>query len=169
MNKGRIRKHNIDIMFLMILFLIFTFSAVSVLLMSVNSYRAVVYANEENADTRTGIAYIREQVRQHDENGAVEIVDLDGVSAIRMTEEEGYYLYIYSLEDHLMELEAKEGSGVTADFGNKILEIGSLDFQWAGEGLLKITLEDKNGNTQLVDIAVKSAEALAEEVSADEE
>ena len=82
-------------MFLMILFLIFTFSAVSVLLLAVNSYKAVVVANEENSNTRAATAYIREKVRQHDESGSIEIAEIDGNKAIKMKEAEGYYLYIY--------------------------------------------------------------------------
>lgn len=152
MGIGRSRKHNIDIMFLMILFLIFTFSAVSVLLMAVNSYRAVVGANETNANARTAIAYIREAVRQHDSAGTIDISTIDGCDCIRMSEGMDYYLYIYEYDGYLMELEAKDNSGVTADFGSKILAINSMD----------ISLKD-NSNTMIIDI--ESSDGLKESVS----
>ncbi len=156
MSKLKVRKHNIDIMFLMILFLVFTFSAVSVLLMAVNSYRSVVYANEENASDRTAIAYIREQVRSHDKAGAVEISNLDGINSIRMEEQDGIYLYIYAYDGNLMELEAKDGSGVTADFGNKIMEIKDLQFSWKNNQLIEVEVVDSRDNKQIVEIGIKS-------------
>ncbi len=161
MKKGHAKKHNIDIMFLMVLFLIFTFSAVSVLLMAVNSYRAVVNSNESNSNARTAIAYIRETVRQHDEAGAIDIAKFDGVSAIEMSEGEGYNLYIYQYDGYLMELEAKDGAGIKAEFGNKILEINSLDFSWQkGKNLILVQIEDASGNNQEVNIGIKSKAAI---------
>ena len=158
MSKERTRKHNIDIMFLMILFLIFTFSAVSVLLMAVNSYRSVVYANESNADARTAIAYIRETVRQHDSAGAIDVSEIDGKQCIRMVVAEDYYLYIYEYDGYLMELEAKENSGVTADFGNKILEIKSLEISQENQGqTLYVDIEDADGGSEHVSIGIKSS------------
>ncbi|MBP5324817.1 MAG: DUF4860 domain-containing protein [Pseudobutyrivibrio sp.] len=158
MSKAKSRKHNIDIMFLMILFLIFTFSAVSVLLMAVNSYRSVVTANESNANARTAIAYIREAVRQHDSGGAVDISQIDGTDCIRMSEGEGFYLYVYEYDGYLMELEAKEGSGVTADFGDKILKINSMDFEKDSESnTIYVNIEDENGEKEQVSIGIKSS------------
>ena len=157
LNKNRLRKHNIDIMFLMILFLIFTFSAVSVLLMAINSYRHVVFANEENANTRAATAYIREKVRQHDSAECLEITDLDGITAIKMDEGEGYALYIYYLDGYLMELEAKERSGVTADFGNKLFEINGMDISWKNNQLIEIEVEETTGEKKVVDIGIKSS------------
>jgi hypothetical protein len=65
--------------------------------MAVNSYRSVVSANESNASARTAIAYIREAVRQHDNEGAVDISKIDGTDCIRMAEGEGFYLYVMSM------------------------------------------------------------------------
>ena len=87
--ENKVKKHSMDIIFLMVLFLIFTFSAVSVLLMAVNSYRSVVYANEENANTRTAVAYVREQVRANDNAGAIEIGNFDGTKAIKIKKDDG--------------------------------------------------------------------------------
>ena len=162
MKKGRIKKHNIDIMFLMVLFLIFTFSAVSVLLMAVNSYKSVVFANESNANLRTATSYIREEVRQHDSDGAIKIGSLDGVDCIQMSEAEGYSLYIYEYQGFLMELEAKDGSGVTCDFGNKILEINSMNIS-EKNGLINVNIVDESGQAQSVNIGIKSVEVESDE------
>ncbi|SDB28386.1 protein of unknown function [Pseudobutyrivibrio sp. YE44] len=156
MSKGKVRKHNIDVMFLMILFLIFTFSAVSVLLMAVNSYKSVVYANEENANARTAIAYIREKVRQNDKAGAVQVDTFDGVDAIKLASEDGIVVYIYCYDGYLMEMETKEGAEVTADFGNKIMEVKDMAISGSENQLIHVTVTDTSEKTSDVSIAVKS-------------
>ncbi|MCR5580701.1 MAG: DUF4860 domain-containing protein [Pseudobutyrivibrio sp.] len=164
MKKRRHGKHNIDIMFLMVLFLIFTFSAVSVLLMAVNSYRSVVLANEANSSARTASAYIREQVRQHDAEGAVTLDTFDGIDCIRMSEGEEYSLYIYEYDGYLMELETKDDSGATADFGNKILQVNSLKFaQGDTPNTISVQVVDSLGEEQLVTIGIKSMEVGSNE------
>ena len=160
MSKAKSRKHNIDIMFLMVLFLVFTFSAVSVLLMAVNSYKSVVHANEENANARTAIAYVREKVRQHDSASAVGLTVLDGCDAIKLSEENDTALYIYWYEGYLMELTVKEGASVTADFGNKIMEISEMEISCENNQLIRINVEDSSGNSEHVLIGVKSGGGL---------
>jgi hypothetical protein len=150
-------------MFLMLLFLIFTFSAVSVLLMAINSYRSVVIANESNANARTASSYIREQVRQHDKNGAITLDTFDGNDCIKMNEGEGFNLYIYEYQGFLMELEAKDGAGATADFGNKILEVNEMEILSNEPNTITVRIEDASGNKQDVIIGLKSVEEQANE------
>lgn len=152
-----LKKHSTDIIFLMILFLIFTFSAVSVLLMAVNSYRSVVYANDENANNRTAVAYVREQVRANDKSGNIEIADFDGNQAIKITKDDtGIILYMYCYDGYLMELETKEGAQVSAEFGNKIIEMINIDFSWKNNQLIEVNIEGIDGAREVVDIGIKS-------------
>ena len=155
--ENKVKKHSMDIIFLMVLFLIFTFSAVSVLLMAVNSYRSVVYANEENANTRTAVAYVREQIRANDSSGNIDISDFDGIKAIKITKEDGIILYMYSYDGYLMEMETKEGADVTPDFGNKIIEIRDMDFDWINNQLIEVDVVDASNNQEVVKIGIKSS------------
>ena len=155
--ENKVKKHSMDIIFLMVLFLIFTFSAVSVLLMAVNSYRSVVYANEENANTRTAVAYVREQIRANDSSGNIDIADFDGTKAIKITKEDGIILYMYNYDGYLMEMETKEGADVTPDFGNKIIEIRDMDFDWINNQLIEVDVVDASNNQEVVKIGIKSS------------
>ena len=131
--------------------------------MAVNSYRSVVLANEANSSARTAIAYIREEVRQHDSDGAVTLDTFDGVDCIKMSEGSGFNLYIYEYDGYLMELEAKDTAGATADFGNKIMEVNSISFSQGENGTINVQLEDSLGAKQDVVIGVKSKEGQSNE------
>ncbi|WP_028242838.1 DUF4860 domain-containing protein [Pseudobutyrivibrio ruminis] len=130
--------------------------------MAVNSYKSVVFANESNANARIATAYIREQVRQHDEAGAITLGKFDGNDCIKMSEGEGYSLYIYEYDGFLMELEAKDNSGATADFGNKILEINDMSLD-EKDGMLNVTIQEKSGEELNMKIGVKSTEVESDE------
>ena len=155
--KGRQAKHNIDIMFLMVVFLIFTFSAVSVLLMAINSYRSVVNASESTASARTAAAYMREVIHQHDEEGKIWVGTFEGNVCVTIDEGEGYYLYLYEYDGAIRELNAKEGSGATPDFGDKIIDVKSMDIATKEDGnIIEITIIDNYDNEEVVDIYLKS-------------
>ena len=62
-----------------------------------------------------------------------------------------------------MELEAKDGSGATADFGSKILAVNSIAFENIDPDTLKVTIEDASGETEEVIIGVKSRKVLGYE------
>lgn len=157
MTKGRIKKHHIDIIFLMTLFLIFTFSAVSVLLMAIDSYKSVTASNERTASARIATSYVREVVHQNDVNGAVSVDKLDGVDCIKIDEGDGYFLYIYAYDGYLRELNASENSGAGLDMGDKIMEIKDMEVSWSmDDSLLCVYVEDSFGSREAVDICVRS-------------
>ena len=61
-----------------------------------------------------------------------------------------------------MELEAKDSSGATADFGNKILEIKDMTLD-EKDGLLDVTILEKSGDEMNMKIGVKSTEVESDE------
>ncbi len=156
LSRKNTQKHNIDLMFLIVLFMIFTFSALSVLIMAINSYKSVVYANEDNATRRTAVAYVREKIRSHDINGDISVERIDGIEALVMPEYDDYSLYIYYYDGYLMEMEAKNNAGVTADFGNKIIEIDNFEIGRKNKNLIELNITDIEGDTQTIYVAVKS-------------
>ncbi|MCR5416889.1 MAG: DUF4860 domain-containing protein [Pseudobutyrivibrio sp.] len=169
-NTSRIQKHHIDILFLMILFLIFTFSAVSVLLLAVNSYRSVVDANHRGTDARAAMSYVREVVHSTDEADAISVGDLEGCEALVINESEGYSRYIYQYDGYLMELVAKEDSGATPEFGDKIIEAKSFDIAWKETGkLLEVEIIDASGDDHMVEIGVYSQSTVALKENVDNE
>ena len=57
-----------ELLFVFALFFVFAVCAVTLLLVSANSYERTVRLTEENYDTRTALAYLSQKIRQNDEN-----------------------------------------------------------------------------------------------------
>lgn len=150
------RKHNIDILFQMVVFLLFTFSAILLLLLAVNFYRSTVEKSERNQSARVAVAYIREVIHQNDEQGGISLTQFDGVPCIRLKQAEDYVLYLYLKEGELRELYTKEGAQVSSADGQRIMQLRQLDCSMPRPELLLIECEDIQGNREQVLISLRS-------------
>lgn len=156
MKQGVEKRHSIDILFQMVIFLLFTFSAITLLLLSVNFYRSVVERSEKNESARVAVAYIREAIHQNDEQSGVALAEFDGVSCIKIKQSEDYLLYLYMKDGELRELFTKESAKVTSDDGQKIMQLQSLTFDMHGDDLVIVECEDLEGNCEKVFVTVRS-------------
>ena len=80
------KKNRIIDIFPMLLFLIFTLSALGIVIFSVQIYRSIVERADGRFNTETASAYISEKFRNHDQNGSIKISDYKGNQAVSIEE-----------------------------------------------------------------------------------
>ena len=98
MNRNPARKHSTDILFVLVLFLVFTSSALAVILLGARVYQSTSSRMDSNYNVRTALAYVSEKIRQNDESGAVSLCELDGIPALTLSqrmEDTSYITYLY--------------------------------------------------------------------------
>ena len=61
MNRNPARKHSTDILFVLVLFLVFTSSALAVILLGARVYQSTSSRMESNYNVRTALAYVSER------------------------------------------------------------------------------------------------------------
>jgi hypothetical protein len=144
-------------LFLVVIFLIFTFSALALLLLSVNFYRETVESSEKNENARGATAYIREVIHQNDNGGGVELAEFDGIPCLRIQTEDEYILYIYQMDGKLKELYTREGAQISAGDGQNIMELKELTMEEVQSGVFSITCEDASEQKDTVIISEKSS------------
>lgn len=144
MSKISGKKHYAHIMFILLIFMMFTFSGVSALLLAVNSYRNIVESESETADYRNNVSYLREVVHQKDIGGKLKVTKIDGGDAIAVDVSDDYVQYIYVSEGYLREMLAKKDGDIAPNLGEKIMEATSLEIKQTGN-LLEFELTDENG------------------------
>ena len=114
-----------------LLFAIFAFCILFVLLTGAQAYRAVTERDNAAFDSRTAVQYISTRIRSGDESGMLEVGELDGCSALILTERtEGitYCTYVYAYEGYLCELFTAEGSNLGALDGEPLFPLENLTF-----------------------------------------
>lgn len=157
------RSHSrIEVLFPIVLFLIFTLSALIVILFAARIYQGTI--EDGNAQYRENIAfsYLTQKIHQTDTNGSVSVGTLDGNQALLLNETyEGmpYTTYIYAYDGKIRELfiAADESvSSLVPGSGMEIFEAKSMDVSMLYNNLLSITITDENDHAKNIRVALRS-------------
>ena len=144
------RNHQIELLLPLMLFFVFTLSALIVILFAARVYQKTVDEANMNYNANTSLAYVREKIHQHDVAGAITVTEFDKCPAIRMSEVIGgeeYVTYIYQYAGALRELFIKSGteSTLNASSGTEILPVRLFYVNMENERLLFFTCTDHDG------------------------
>ncbi len=142
------KRHMTDLFFSLSLFGVFSVCSFMLILIGVQIYRSSASQLSSTYSTRTALSYTAEKIRQHDRKGSVSLTEINGETALVTKEqigEETYMTYIYPEDNHLCELSVKEGTTVSAELGQKILEVNNFCITEKGNGFLEISASDNDG------------------------
>lgn len=156
------RNHIVDVLFVLALFVVFTLSALVLVILGANVYRQTVSYMDENYEARTAYSYLTEKVRQNDIYGSVSVGELEGTRALILTREINdatYATYLYLHQGSLRELFIRQGSDIGSDplsAGRAILPLRDWEPEMADEHLLRIDLTLENGAYKQLFISLHS-------------
>ena len=162
---NRRRNHSIDVVFALALFCTFAVSVLMVLMMGASSYRSVTDAMDENYEDRTGAGYIAEKIRHFDSRGGIAAGQFDGNDALLLTQDidgTDYITYIYYYDGYIRELLTENGSEMTAEAGEKVMEASGFAVEPAESGMFKITCTMNDGSSPYVIVSPRSAQPAAQ-------
>lgn len=147
--------HNMDVIVVLCLFVVFSITILSVLFYGVHAYRNISAKSDANYGVRTSLLYISNKVHAYDEENKVTVGNFGDGEALFLEESfEGvaYVTKIYTHEGQLMELFAEAGIDIDPVGGTRITELQSLKVQEKEENLLEVTVESKAGvkNTMVI-------------------
>ena len=119
-----------NVLFTMLLFLVFILSALFTVLIGSRVYENIAARSNENFTGNTALSYIANKVRQGDREGMVEVRKIDGATVLVLGQNvngTSYETWIYYLDGTVRELFANPESGLGLKDGLEILECGGLD------------------------------------------
>ena len=170
--KQMTEKHEIDGVFVLLLFVLFAGSILMVLLLGASSYEKLVKRNQESYNARTGIQYIAAKLRHNDEAECVQVgsfserenKEADDITTLYLrmgTEGDYYYTKIYYYEGYIREVLCLEDSGLTPDAGQEILPAEGLVII-EENFLIQVTIIDENQKEHNMNLAVRSGQEVSE-------
>ena len=146
----RAQTHTADLLFTIGLFCVFAAAAFILVMIGIQAYRNTVEHMQDTFSTRTAVSYVAEKLRQHDAAGAVALDQVDGLPALALYDDVGesrYCTYIYADGQALYELTVRDGTPVTADMGNRIIDVKDFTIADAGDGFYEFSASDSGGHT----------------------
>jgi hypothetical protein len=151
MNQKNQKKHTVDILFVLILFGVFAFSALMLVIMGSNVYTKTVNAMENNFNNRTSYAYITEKFRRNDSVNSISIEEINSNSAFVFNEiinDVEYETYLYIHDGYLKEMLIKKGNSLPLEAGNIILEASNFSIIQEENNIYHCSLEEESGTTE---------------------
>ena len=158
MNTEREKKHIVDILFVLALFLVFTLSTLTLVLFGANIYQNTVNSMEDNYNARTVCSYISGKFRSNDSAGDISIGSIDGQPSLILNQEindASYSTYIYEYDGYLRELFVSDSVTLGAEVlnaGNKLCPVYKFEVSECNEGLnpVKITVSLPDGDIESI-------------------
>lgn len=154
-SKGQI----MNVLFTMLLFLVFVLSALFTVLIGGRVYENINRRMDENYSKTTALSYIANKVRQGDQDGLVQVKELEGIPVLELGQtigEETFVTWIYYKDGAVRELFTDENSGLGLDSGLEILACDGLllsqdenliTIETTGQGGAGLTLALRSGGT----------------------
>lgn len=140
-------KHMIDILFVLVLFALFTLSTVILIIFGANIYQSTVNHMHSNYISRTNVSYITEKFRQADQYDGIAIGSIQDTPALTLLENingETYVTYIYAYEGKIYELFARKDLEMYPDGGQPILDVNSFSIKQPKPDLFYLSITTDN-------------------------
>lgn len=148
MRREASKKHSIDLLFPITLFLVLTVSAFVLLSLSANIYKSTTERSYRNHQSRIALSYVSEKIHQSEHNGWIQIGSFEECDTLMIRQsfqEETYYTYLYFYDGALRELFFKDGTAVSPTDGKAILNLADVSMKMADEGLFYFQCTDLAG------------------------
>ncbi len=151
-------RHSIDLVFILLLFAGFLFTALLLVTMGTKEYHGIVDRMQSNASLRTPAAYLIQTVHQNKAGDAVYIEEIDGIQTLAVEREIAGDMYvdrIYVYEGELREMLTPLGNyDFTLAAGTRILELQALELEERGNAVFA-RITDGTGRTETGVIAAE--------------
>ena len=150
--KGDAKGRTMNLLFTMLLFLVFVLCALFTVLFGGRVYENISARMEDSYSGSVALSYVANKVRQGDRAGLVRVVEIEGTPVLELAQEIGgsrYVTWIYYREGTVRELFTREDSGLTLADGLEIIECGGFIPSMEGNMLSVETTGDGGGSLML--------------------
>ncbi len=138
-------RHTTDLIFVLSLFCLFTVLSLLVVIQGADVYQGISQEMDANYSARGTVAYLTEKVRQNDRKNGVAVREVGGEPALVFSEEIGgevYETWSYLYNGSLREVTVKQGTEITPESGQPIMELNDLKLEIPDSRLLRIIATD---------------------------
>lgn len=111
--KIKAKRGHMEIIFPVVLFLVFTLTALFIILYAAKTYQNIVETSNHEYERTTSLAYLTRKIQASDNDGAIAIIGFQGQKALTLSQEiEGvnYVTLIYAYNGNLREVFCPEDS-----------------------------------------------------------
>ncbi len=142
------KQYAIDTLFVLSLFAVFAITSLLLVYSGTKAYENITVSMENSFSSRTAISYIDELVKQNNSKDNINVGEVEGITALKITEMAAdieYVRYIYFYDGYLRELFIPSDMVPTATDGQRLVRLKNFTLIEI-DGLLHFTVTDDNDN-----------------------
>lgn len=153
------KSHSIDVLFVIVLFCVFSLSVISLTGTGAKVYQNIVDNMSLNHSLRTSSSYVVNKIRQADAEGRVSIGSYSDCDAIILTEEIEnitYCSYLYYYDGRLKELFTRQGQVFDPAYGTDIIEVKNFEMIKMSDSLFRFDIQVTDDEKQTLFVHLHS-------------
>ncbi|MBE5906625.1 MAG: DUF4860 domain-containing protein [Lachnospiraceae bacterium] len=165
-------RHNMDSVFVLLLFAVFAGCILLVLLFGASSYESLVRRDNQAYNSRTAISYIAAKVRHSDERNSIFIGSFadrtdsskDDISTLYLkfpTDEGTYFTKIYYYDGYIREVLCADDSGLSPEDGNEILKAKGISFLQEGN-LVTVRIQNSDNSMNYLSLCPRCKQEVTQ-------
>ncbi len=147
-------RQTMNLLFTMLLFLVFVLSALFTVLIGGKVYENINSRIEENYSGQVVLNYVANKVRQNDKADSIAVRTIEDTAVLELTQEingVSYVTWIYYMDGAVRELFTNAGSGLGLADGLEIIDSRGLTFRQEGN-VLEVQVADQSDTRLLLNI-----------------
>lgn len=151
MRNIKMKRHTVDLAFVLTLFCVFTIAVLFVLLAGANAYQEIAATMEEQYAERTCLSYIDTKVRHYDTAGQVQVEPFSTIEALALYEDiesVRYKTLLYYYDGYVRELFFEDGLQFQPEDGQKVVAAKGLQIEKEQANLLKLICTSVEGREE---------------------
>ena len=159
------RSNSVQTVCIMIIFAIFSLSALALVVTSIKSYRNISLNAESNSQLRASLSYVTNKIRAFDANSAVDIQNINGTDTLVITavyDGDEYQTLLYYYDGNLYEQFVAKGDMFDLDDGNRITKLSSFTMEKQDDSLFHFVAKSDKGDSAQTYINISSHESREE-------
>ncbi len=157
MQNQKSKGQTMNVLFTMLLFLVFVLCALFTVLIGGKVYENISSRMEDNYAGSVSLNYIANKVRQGDEAGRISVRQIDGTDVLELGQEiygEEFVTWIYCQDGYICELFTDTQSGLGLADGLKIIECDGLDLAM-DNNVISVETTGEGGSRLLMSVRSK--------------
>ncbi|SFQ36197.1 protein of unknown function [Lachnospiraceae bacterium XBB1006] len=164
-------QHNMDSVFVLLLFAVFAGCILLVLLFGASSYESLVRRDNQAYNSRTAVSYIAAKFRHSDEENSIFVgsfsdrkdASKDEISTLYLkfdTDEGNYFTKIYYYDGYIREVLCSDESGLSPEDGNEILKAKGISFLQKGQ-TVTVRIQNSDNSVNYLSLCARSKQEVA--------
>lgn len=133
-----------DTVFIVLLFVLFAFTAGLLVMIGANQYHVTATSIDKNYEVRTASSYLTEKMHQYDSSAGISVTD----SALVFSEnlnDMTYLTYVYYYDGYLCELLISSDMDFNPEAGAKIMPLNGFHAEELENSLIRVSFTDSDG------------------------